>query len=182
MKRLLMTTLAAGLVMCGAHGADAQGLSVSLRGGGGLPVGEFAKAATSDEGAMIAGAKNGFGYGLDATLSFTRSIGVYAGFDQVAFTCEDAACGRDGEYTMGGFTAGLQLAPLQVAGITPWVRGGVTFNELRGTYGNDGNRVSSDRAPGYEVGAGINVPLLGVLSSPPRCGTSGRAPRSRCRG
>jgi hypothetical protein len=181
MKKLLMATLVTGLMVCGARGADAQGLSLSLRGGGGLALGDFASAPAS-EGNALAGAKNGFGLGLDAALSFTRSIGLYAGFDRIAFACEDTACGRDGEYNLSGFTAGLQLTPVRVASLTPWVRGGVTFNQLRGTYGAAGNKLSSDRAPGYEVGAGIHVPVLGVLALSPQVRYVGQSPRVRIPG
>lgn len=184
MKRFLMTTLVAGMAVLGARDAEAQGLSFSLRGGGGSAMGDFARSAssTSDPSAFVAGAKSGFGMGVDATLSFTRGMGLYAGFDRVAFACDDSACGSDGEYNLAGVTAGVHLAPVRLASLTPWVRAGVTFNELKGTYGAAGNQLASARAPGYELSAGVNVPVLGMLSLAPQVRYVGQNPKVKVPG
>src|SRR3954464_5877813 len=59
---------------------SAQSISIGLRGTGSIPTGTFAEDQTAANDALITGAKNGFGYGLDLGLGL-GPIGVYAGFD-----------------------------------------------------------------------------------------------------
>jgi hypothetical protein len=47
-----------------------QSISIGVRGTGSIPTGSFADDQTAASSTVIAGAKNGFGYGLDAGLSF----------------------------------------------------------------------------------------------------------------
>jgi hypothetical protein len=147
----------------------AQGISLGLRGSGNFPTGQFSQtdqAAASST--VIQGAKSGFGYGLDAALSL-GFIGVYAGFDHVQFDCETTTCQTDGKYTLQGVTAGVKLAMPSVSLLHPYVKGGVTFNNLQGGYGGQSSNVlTADRAPGYEVGVGADVSFLGILSFSPQ--------------
>ena len=46
--------------------------------------------------------------------------------------------------------------------------GGVTFNDLRKGYGTSSSQLTSDRAPGYELGAGVDISLMGLMSLSPR--------------
>jgi opacity protein-like surface antigen len=51
----------------------------------------------------------------------------------------------------------------------PYVKGGVTFNDLEGGYGgSSSNRLSTDKTPGYEIGVGADYSLLGVFSLRPQ--------------
>ena len=147
----------------------AQGISLGLRGSGNFPTGQFSQtdqAAASST--VIQGAKSGFGYGLDAALSL-GFIGVYASFDHVQFDCETTTCQSDGKYTLQGVTAGVKLAMPSVSLLHPYVKGGVTFNNLQGGYGGQSSNVlTADRAPGYEVGVGADVSLLGIISLTPQ--------------
>jgi hypothetical protein len=158
-------------LMLGAGGLRAQGFSLGLRGGGGFPLGDFASTSASTgtaNQAVLSGAKSGFGYGLDAGLSM-GFIGVYAGFDHVQFNCQDTQCGSDGKYTLGGVSGGLRLTLVQHGMIRPWVKGGVTFADLNGSYGSgSSNTLTTDRAPGYEIAGGIDVPFLGLLAFSPQ--------------
>jgi hypothetical protein len=165
MKRLF-PVLAVAFALSAAVPARAQ-LSISLRGGAGIPTGSF---ASEGSGEAIQGAKAGFGYGLDAALGFTRFLALYAGFDHVAFDCRTGACGTDGEYTVSGVTAGVRLSPFRSGMVSPWLRGGVTFHELKGEYGEGASHpgLATDRAPGYEIGAGVNIPLFGVAVLAPQ--------------
>jgi len=86
-----------------------QSISIGVRGTGSIPTGSFADDQTAASSTVIAGAKNGFGYGLDAGLSF-GPIGIYAGFDHVQFDCQTTTCTSDGKYTLQGVTAGVKLA------------------------------------------------------------------------
>lgn len=150
---------------------DAQSFHLGLRGGAGIPTGSFADdpsgAASGD--ALVAGAKTGFGYGLEAGVGLGM-FGIYAGFDKIDFECQTTTCTSDGKYKLMGGSAGIRLSPSGMSFIRPWVKGGVTFNELKGSYGSSStsNGLTTDRAPGYEVGAGFDIPFLGLFALTPQ--------------
>lgn len=168
MKAMLACGVA---LLLGAGSAQAQGLSIGLRGGAGLPLGSFASTTSSTTGdeALIQGAKTGFGYGLDVGLGFTPAVGLYAGFDHVQFDCDDEQCGSQGKYTLGGVSAGLKLSPMASSPVHPWLKAGVTLADLKGEYGAGSTRkLTTDRRPGYEIAAGLDVPLLGFFALEPQ--------------
>ena len=65
--------------------ANAQWIALGVRGSGSMPTGAFAEESSSASNtAVIEGAKNGFGYGLDLAAGIGM-FGVYGGFDHVNF-------------------------------------------------------------------------------------------------
>jgi len=166
-RRIL--TLAVGFSTI-ASTLAAQGISIGLRGSGTFPTGSFSETTTQATAntALIAGAKSGFGYGLDAAISM-GFIGIYAGFDHVSFDCQTATCQTDGKYTLQGVTAGVKLTTPSVSMLRPFIKGGVTFNDLNGGYGGQSSNVlTTDHAPGYEVGVGADIGFLGIVSLTPQ--------------
>jgi opacity protein-like surface antigen len=148
---------------------SAQSLSIGLRGSGSFPTGSFAKAQTTTTDAeVIEGAKSGFGYGLDVVVGL-GPIGVYAGFDHIKFDCETDTCQNDGKYTLQGVTAGVKLGLPSVSVFRPFIKGGVTFQDLKGGYGDESSNVlTTDRTPGYEIGLGLDYSLLRIVSFSPQ--------------
>jgi hypothetical protein len=145
-----------------------QSISIGLRGSGSIPTGSFSDDQTTTNTAVIAGAKNGFGYGVDAAIS-VGAIGIYAGFDHIQFDCQTTTCTSDGKYTLQGVTAGVKLSLPNKSIVRPYVKGGVTFNDLQGGYGGSSSNVlTTDRTPGYEIGVGADVSFLGILSITPQ--------------
>ena len=147
----------------------AQSISIGLRGTGGFPTGSFAEDQSSANSALVEGAKNGFGYGLDVGLGL-GPLGFYAGFDKVKFDCEASTCQADGKYTLHGATVGVKLGLPLASRFRPYVKGGVTFNELKGSYGSTTtpNGLTTERTPGYEVGLGADYTLMGIVSISPQ--------------
>jgi opacity protein-like surface antigen len=167
MKVTVRIAVALSLVSL-ASPLSAQSISLGLRGTGSVPTGSFAEDQSTTNAAVIQGAKNGFGYGLDVGVSLGM-IGVYGGFDHVSFDCQTSTCQTDGKYTLQGVTAGVILMPPMLSRLRPYVKGGVTFNDLEGGYGgSSSNRLSTDKTPGYEIGVGIDYSLLGVFSLRPQ--------------
>jgi hypothetical protein len=147
---------------------DAQSISFGLRGTGSIPTGAFAETQTVGSDAVMQGAKSGFGYGLDAGVSLGM-LGVYAGFDHIKFDCETPTCRTDGKYTMQGVAVGVKISATSASMIRPFVRGGVTFNDLQGGYGgSSSNTLTTDKTPGYEIGAGADITLAGIFSLCPQ--------------
>jgi len=149
--------------------ANAQWIALSVRGSGSVPTGSFAdESSSSTSTSVIEGAKNGFGYGLDVAAGIGM-FGVYGGFDHVNFDCETYLCSSGGEYTLSGASAGLKLTRSAGSVLHPFIKGGVTFNKLTGRFGSSSeNGLTSDRAPGYEVGVGVDLNLPGLLALAPQ--------------
>jgi hypothetical protein len=148
----------------------AQTISIGLRGTGSIPTGAFAETGNSSttNTAVIEGAKNGFGYGLDAGIGL-GPIGIYAGFDHIKFDCDPATCQNDGKYTLSGVTAGVKLSLPSKSIVRPFVKGGVTFHDLEGGYGGtQSNSLTTEKTPGYEIGLGADINLLGIFSFTPQ--------------
>jgi hypothetical protein len=170
MHKTLRTVVPVVLVTFAVSAVSAQSLSFGLRGTGSIPTGSFSETPTTPTSntTLIEGAKSGFGFGLDVGLSLNM-IGVYAGFDHVKFDCETASCSTDGKYTLQGVTAGVKLSPPIAGMLHPFVKAGVTFNDLQGGYGGSSSNVlTADRTPGYEVGIGADIRLLGLVSLTPQ--------------
>ena len=147
----------------------AQLLYVGVRAGAGVPNGTFGETAqTGAPDAALRGAKTGVGYGLDAGVGL-GPIGFYAGLDRIDFGCESSACGANGKYRLTGVSAGVRLGVPLIPIVKPWVKAGVTFNEINSTATGTGvTRIATDRTPGYEVGAGIDIPVLVLFSLTPQ--------------
>ena len=165
MKIFRISLLIGGIVFASAP-LEAQGFYLGLRGGAGVPTGDFSN-ETGTNTAVAAAAKTGFGYGLDAGLSL-GPLGVYAGFDHINFDCEENACSSEGKYKLQGVAAGVRLSLPGKSMIKPWVKGGVTFNELKGEFGTGSSGLSTERNPGYEVAAGLDIPIFGIFSLYPQ--------------
>ena len=161
--------LAAGFMTL-ASVLSAQAISIGLRGTGSFPTGSFSQTSGTapPTDAAIEGAKSGFGYGLDAGLG-VGPIGIYASFDHIKFDCATATCQTDGKYTLSGVTGGVKVYLPHISIARPYVKGGVTFNDLQGGYGGQSsNALTTDHTPGYEVGGGFDVSFLGILSFCPQ--------------
>ncbi len=146
---------------------QAQLFYVGLRGGAGVPTGSFEDPQFASQEQFVAGAKAGFGYGLDAGINL-GPIGVYAGFDKINFECAEQSCGSsDSKYKLQGVSAGVRLSIPLVPVIKPWVKAGVTLSELEGDFGTTSSRArfTTERTPGYELGAGFDIPFAGGFFS-----------------
>jgi hypothetical protein len=157
---------ASGVAFAPLH---AQGLYFGLRGGAGIPTGSFneSTANPSSSTGVLDAAKTGFGYGADAGLQMGM-LGVYGGFDHINFDCESTSCNTAGKYRLQGLAIGVKLIAPGISSFHPWVKGGVTFNELEGGYGSGQTDLTTDRKPGYEVGVGLDIPILGLINITPQ--------------
>jgi hypothetical protein len=163
-----IVVVASSLVLFVPISLPAQSFSIGLRGTGSFPTGSFAEQQTATNDELIQGAKSGFGYGLDVGLG-VGPIGIYAGFDHIKFDCQTDTCQTDGKYTLQGVTGGVKLAMPMVSRFRPFVKGGVTFQDLQGGYGaSSSNVLTTDKTPGYEVGVGLDYSLLGIVSLSPQ--------------
>lgn len=166
MKKI-WTVASSALVLCAApRAAQAQllpdiPLSVEVRGGVGVPVGDFA----GEEGIE---AGTGFGFGVGAMVGVTPMFSAYGAYQWTRFGCGECEGieNLDDEVTDSGFELGGQAdLPFRPAGLAPWVRAGVLLHELE--FSGDEGDVSSDRSLGFALGGGITYPLGPTLSVTP---------------
>lgn len=166
MKRSAFLLCAIGAAVT-ALPLQAQLFYVGVRVGAGIPTGVFADSATGPaEDRILGAAKNGLGYGLDAGISL-GPLGIYAGYDHFDFDCDESSCASGGKYELEGVSAGVRLAVPLVPLIKPWVKAGVTYHEIQATPGpaSSLSAVTTDRSPGYELGAGVDIPIAGGFLS-----------------
>lgn len=169
MKTSARFAIIGGILVASAGPLQAQVAYIGVRGGAGVPSGTFAGPylANATDG-VIRGAKPGVGYGVDAGVGL-GPLGFYAGYDHIDFECETAACSSNGKYKLEGVSAGVRLGVPLVPIVKPWVKAGVTFNEINGTNtGTNATKITTDRTPGYEVGAGLDIPILMLFSITPQ--------------
>ncbi len=140
--------LAALSVLGTAGAASAQSripLSVEVRGDAAIPVGDFADGEV----------KNGLGFTASASLQLVPGFAAYGSYSRTEFSADELVGGGDNDVLDQGWAAGL-TASLggSRGGATPFVGAGLLFHEL------DVNDVEQgDAQMGFEVGAGIAVPL-----------------------
>jgi hypothetical protein len=169
MKTSARFAIIAGILTASAAPLQAQLAYAGVRGGMGVPSGTFSDAfqAGATDG-VIRGAKPGTGYGLDAGVNL-GVIGFYAGYDHIDFDCETAACSSSGKYKLEGVSAGVRIGVPLFPIVKPWAKAGVTFNEINGTNtGSNATKITTDRTPGYEIGAGIDIPILALFAITPQ--------------
>lgn len=162
MKLLITAGAVAGMLSVSGARAEAQLFYIGVRAGAGIPAGSFADTVNAGSGsALLTGARPGLGYGLDAGVSLGPMLGGYASYDRIAFGCS-GNCASSGKYTLKGYAAGVRVGIPFLPLLKPWAKAGITLNELEGELGgpNDGVRVIAKRSPGYEIGAGVDIPVL----------------------
>lgn len=139
-----------------AAGAAAQTipnlpLSVEVRLGGAFPTGELA------EEELGPGAEPGPAFAAGALFHVTPRVALFGSYQRAVFDC--ASCGGTGlldELIDEGAGFGVQGSlPLPAS---PWVRLGGVYHEL--VFSATGADLASDAALGFQVGAGVTVPLL----------------------
>ncbi|GMV07437.1 MAG: hypothetical protein AMXMBFR53_37120 [Gemmatimonadota bacterium] len=154
---------AAALVSAPSPGA-AQGapLTVEARVGGVLPQGAFADGAGVGEGAAA-----GPVFGVEVTLLSSGWRGLYAGFSQARFGCDDAGCPTGEPYVATGVNVGLRISLLPGRRVIPWIGGGALTTRVESPGVRGDVRGISSLGYGGEVGVGLWLRTAGSLALTP---------------
>lgn len=138
------------LVMLSAPARSAaQDLRVELRAG--AAVGNYSE---TDAGLEIV---PGPTFGALVELWPTETLAAYLGVSRASFGCEEALCtGQEVSLTSQGMAVGGRWSP----GL-PWVRAGIALHtlDIRATKMDD----SSDPGLGFDLAAGLDIPVWGAL-------------------
>lgn len=159
---LAVVTIASAVWMAVPHQVDAQTLPLAfeVRGGAAFPIGDFGNDL-----------RTGFAYGASLGYRVIPSLTVFGGYSEMNFGSEGTALTRD--VRSSGFDVGAQFA-LPVPVVDPYLRAGLTFQELRdeqnvtGVFGAGVTETrSTDRSTGFEIGGGVRLPLWDMFSVTP---------------
>lgn len=134
--------------------AQEGAFAFQVRGGVGVPVGDF----RSGEGNWAGRAEAGPAMTMGFTLPFPGPLGAYLGFGQYRFGCGEAVCRPGKEWVSTGFDGGLRFV-LGERRVRPWVQAGVHTARVEASLAidSDGGKRISDRGVGVEVGGGLLV-------------------------
>lgn len=123
------------------------------------------------------GVETGLTFGGDVIFQATPMFGIYAGYNFATFGIDDEAFEGeefdedvDVNIEVKGLRAGVRAnLPLATAGASPFAFGGLVYQSL-GFNVSDGESegsLSSDEELGFELGAGVEIPLGSRLSFTP---------------
>ncbi len=152
----LMLPLLLPLAMSAPTALEAQHspLSLDIRGGYSLPIGDFSDNTDSD-----------FGFGAGVVFSLTPMVGIYGGWGRDSFQCASVACGDDSRVTLSGFEAGAKFMLPSRGGARPWAKAGAVWHAME--FDGEIFRAESDRSLGFQGAIGMDFPLGRVLSVSP---------------
>jgi opacity protein-like surface antigen len=163
-RLVLSAALLAAVVPVAAQAQFATPFSIEGRAGAVVPIGDFGDTE-------VMGAKTGFGFGVNGAYRVIPMLDLYAGFSWHRFGVEDDPEFGDVNFDLddSGFEVGARLFVPGMTGISPWVQGGLILQQLKmgGSEGGISASLTSDRAAGFEVGAGAAFPLTPNLSLTP---------------
>jgi hypothetical protein len=142
--------------------AQISPLQWEVRGGAWLPTSDLV-GAQGFEGSASTDASFGVHFVLRRGL-----ISFVAGFSEHRFGCTAVGCGEAVDFVSTAWDLGVRVN-LREAGIVPWVSLGATaaLFDAHVDAGGGVAREASDRSWGYEVGAGVLVPLGGPFALNP---------------
>lgn len=175
----MMVAAAALLLAAVPAGAQVSRFGLEVRGRAAFPTGDF-----GEEEADGARVKTGWGAGVAGIFQATPMFGIYAGYSHTRFDTDLGALQEELEragiddaevqISDAGFDAGVRATFPALAGAA-FVRGGLVYHRagvelsdeledaLRGFL--DPDDLDSDWSPGWQLGAGLLVPLGPRLSA-----------------
>lgn len=168
LKPVVLTALLLAAAPLAAAAQSVLPISVEVRGGAGIPVGDFGgNAETGDQ----LGAKTGLPLGVSVGYRVVPMLDIYGGYSRDSFGCSD-----QGEFDSSncdirskGFELGTRFSVPGIVPLAPWVRAGALFHQLEisGSEGGFSASITSKRSFGYEIGGGISLPIMPTLALTP---------------
>jgi hypothetical protein len=172
----------AGVLLVDAGSAAAQHahLTFDSRLGLGVPISGFADEAQGWEGA----ASRGVTFGLSFGYEFWNHVILYAGFSQHRFGCPTQGCGLESDLVATGFDIGSRILLPSTGTFVPWTRFGWITYRVEGDFqeGAVRTRDVSERASGWEAGAGVAIVVTRKIALNPGVRYSTMTPEFSRRG
>ena len=153
-RMVLALVLLAGVLLLQADDAQAQiPISAEARAGVTFPTGDLSDA----------GAEAGLSLGAELMLTPRRNLTVYGGIQRHGFSC-DSDCDLGSSVRSSGVNAGLKYIFPSPPDALIWGRGGIVAYRL------SSSEISGSRNIGFELGAGIDMPVGDRLYLVPHVG------------
>ena len=154
--------LLGSLLIPSRSGAQISPLRWEVRGGAWIPNADLV-GAPGFEGAASAAAS----FGTHVVLR-SGPISYVVGFSEHRFGCTQTRCGEAVDFVSTAWDLGIRIN-LRSVGIVPWVGLGASaaLVDARVGTGSAVQREDSDRGWGYEAGAGLLIPIGGLLALNP---------------
>jgi opacity protein-like surface antigen len=158
---ITLILLASAAQTAGAQRLPSLPISVEVRVGAGIPVGEFTE---EDPGV---GAEAGPAFSAGALVHMSDALSVYGAYSRTHFVCGACdAAGLDDQLVDAGAEFGVQaMLPVRLGGVSPWLRAGGVYRQL--TFSGEGGRLSSDPGFGFEAGGGLSLAVTRSISIAP---------------
>lgn len=153
-SRMIATILVLGTIALWHQPSEAQ---VSFAGEGRVGV-TFPSGDLSE-----AGAQAGLGIGAELMMTFRPNLTAYVGINRHGFSC-DSDCNLGSGVRSSGLAGGLKFVFPSPPDAHIWGRAGVVAHTL------SSDDFSGDRNLGFEVGAGIDMPIAPRLYLTPHLG------------
>lgn len=136
-------------------------LSVEARLGGAFATGEFGTPGRALE------AGSGYAASVNGRLGLLSGLSVYVGYERAQMACDACAATQlDDALVDDGIGAGAIVElPFGPPGLSPWVRAGLVRRQLK--MSGDGETIASKPGIGFDLGAGITLPLTGPFKVTP---------------
>lgn len=169
MKRIVLSVvLLAGAATVPLEAQSPVPVSVEVRGGVAFRDGPFPTVGDY----FTLPAKGGLGFGANVLVSVVRGVSVYGGWDRYKFNASAETAGvEDFDYIDSGFSLGAQgsLVVAELSDVRPFLRAAATFRTLEVETEETGFILAaeSDRATGFELGVGVDVPFTSMFSIAP---------------
>lgn len=150
MSRILATAAAMAFALA-PHATHAQRVTIDLRAATGFPSADLADAALDP----------GYGFGTSIAWRAQEHMHLYGGWDWLHFTAEQSFAGSDLDFDETGYTFGLRFEH-------PWrgasrllyrLEAGGTYKHIEVEDADGDPVVDSKHGLGYELGAGLLVPI-----------------------
>lgn len=102
----------------------------------------------------------GFGFEGIFDYKFSPYLGAYAGWGWNQFSADQSFAGTDIDFEETGYLLGLQFThAIADSALYVYVRAGGIYNHIE-VENDDGDNISdSGHGPGWQVGAGLDIPL-----------------------
>lgn len=152
MSRVIRTTILAALLLP-ISGMGAQRVTLDVRGAYAMPTADLADAQLDA----------GPGFGATLAVGVMPHLHLYGGWDWLHFSNSDASfAGSDQDFEETGYTFGLRFEhPLATSATMVRLEVGGTYKHVE-VEDADGEAITStDHGLGFEVGAGMLLPLGG---------------------
>jgi len=155
MKNLILTTIALITLLASQITMAQDNWGLELRNGASFATKELGDATL----------KTGFGFEGTINYRFMPHLSAYAGWGWNRFSADNSFAGTNMDFEETGYTFGFQfIHPIEETSLSYLIRVGGIFNHIEVENGSGEIISDSKHGLGWEIGAGIVIPIFNRLN------------------